>query len=217
MYFVYGEDAVKYLGERDTRLGEVLARIGHIEREVDDDLFSAIVHQIIAQQISTKAQETVWRRLRDGLSAVNAGSVLSAGVPGLRSFGMSVRKAEYITDLAQRVKSGQLDIGAIEKMTDAEACAALCSLRGIGAWTAEMILIFGLQRPDVLSFGDFGIRRGLRMIYGLESLGREQFEHYRELFSPFSSVASLYLWAVSGGALPELCDPAQASDKGARK
>ena len=91
-------------------------------------------------------------------------------------------------------------------MDDAEAIRALSSLRGIGVWTAEMILLFCLQRPDILSYDDLAIQRGLRMVYHHRAIDRRLFEKYRRRYSPYGSVASLYLWAVSGGAIPELKD-----------
>lgn len=208
MYFEYGASEVEYLRARDSRLRQAIDRIGHIYREVDTDLFSSVVHHIVGQQISTKAQATIWLRLTDTLGAVNAQSILDAGVPSLQALGMSFRKAEYITDFACRVKDGRFDIATVEKMSDDDAIRALDSLRGVGVWTAEMILLFCLQRPDIFSYDDLAIQRGLRMLYGHESIDRALFWHYRELFSPYGSVASLYLWAISGGALPELRDPA---------
>ena len=84
----------------------------------------------------------------------------------------------------------------------------LCSLRGVGVWTAEMILLFCLQRPDILSYDDLAIRRGLRMVYRHREIDRERFEKYRRRYSPCGSVASLYLWAAACGAVPGLTDPA---------
>jgi len=81
-------------------------------------------------------------------------------------------------------------------MEDSEVIAKLSALRGVGVWTAEMLLIFSLQRSDVLSWGDLAIKKGIMKLYGLESLSREQFEEYRRLFSPYNSVASLYLWEI---------------------
>ena len=114
--------------------------------------------------------------------------------------GMSLRKAEYILDFARRVQSGEFDLEAVRRMDDGQAIAALTSLRGVGVWTAEMILLFCLQRPDVLSYDDLAIRRGLRMLYRHKALDRERFERYRRRYSPCGSVASLYLWAVACGA-----------------
>ena len=106
MYFDYGETELQYLRSRDKRMGEVIDRVGMIRREVDPDLFAAVVHHIVGQQISTKAQATVWRRMQDALGEVNAQTVLAAGVPRLQGLGMTFRKAAYITDFAGRVQSG---------------------------------------------------------------------------------------------------------------
>ena len=211
MYFTYGEQALSYLRKKDKRLGEVIDRIGHISRAVDTDLFSSVVRHIIGQQISTKAQATIWQRVQDALGAVNAETILTAGVPKLQSLGMTFRKAAYITDFAERVHTGAFDLDAVAHMSDDDAIRALSSLKGIGVWTAEMILLFCLQRPDIFSYDDLAIRRGLRMVYHHREIGRERFEKYRRRFSPYCSVASLYLWAVSGGAIPEMKDYKQKS------
>ena len=203
-----GETELSYLRHRDRRLGAVIDRVGYVDRAVDADLFSSVVHHIIGQQISTKAQATVWRRMQDALGEVNAQTVLAAGVPRLQGLGMTFRKAAYITDFAGRVQSGAFDLDAVQRMDDAGAIRALSELKGIGVWTAEMILLFCMQRPDVLSYDDLAIRRGLRMVYRHRSIDRALFEKYRRRYSPYGSVASLYLWAVSGGAIPELSDPA---------
>ena len=206
MFFAYGETELAHLRQREARLGEVIDRIGPIERVVDTDLFSSVIHHIIGQQISTKAQATIWQRMQDALDTVNAETILAAGVPRLQALGMTFRKAEYITDFAEKVHTGAFDLAAVEKMPDAEAICALCDLKGIGVWTAEMILLFCLQRPDIFSYDDLAIRRGLRMIYHHRNIDRKLFEKYRRRFSPYCSVASLYLWAAAGGAVPELRD-----------
>ena len=105
--------------------------------------------------------------------------------------------------------SGELDLAAVAKMPDAEVVATLSSLRGIGVWTAEMLLLFTLQRPDILSYGDLGIQRGMRMVYRHRKITKALFGKYRRRLSPCGSVASLYLWMVAGGAIPELTDPAR--------
>ena len=101
-------------------------------------------------------------------------------------------------------------------LEDAEVCRRLSALRGIGVWTAEMLLLFSLQRPDILSYDDLAIRRGLRMLYRHKEMPRERFERYRRRFSPYGSLASLYLWAIAGGALPQLDDPAERGKGGVR-
>lgn len=214
MYFQYDESATEYLKKKDKRLGEVIDKIGKIEREVDSDLFSSVVHHIIGQQISTKAQATIWRRMQNHLGAVNGDTILDAGIDRLQSFGMTFKKAEYITDFAVKVKNGAFDLQGIWNKSDDEAIIELSGLKGIGVWTAEMILLFCMQRPNVFSYGDLAILRGMRMVYHHRKIDRQLFEKYRRRLSPYCSVASLYFWAVAGGAIPEMKDYApKRSDK----
>lgn len=206
MYFAYGTKETDYLSRKDKRLAAAIAQIGPIEREVDTDLFAAVVHHIIGQQISMKAQATIWQRMRDALGTVDAEHLLAAGVPQLQQLGMTFRKAEYITDFAEKIRSGAFNLESVKHMSDADAIRALSSLKGIGVWTAEMILLFCLQRPNVFSYDDLAIQRGLRMVYHHRKIDRKLFEKYHRRFSPYCSVASLYLWEVSGGAIPDMRD-----------
>lgn len=208
MYFAYGTKETDYLSRKDKRLAAAIAQIGPIEREVDTDLFAAVVHHIIGQQISMKAQATIWQRMQEALGTVDAEHILAAGVPQLQKLGMTFRKAEYITDFAQKVQNGAFDLAHIGQKPDDEVIQELRQLKGIGVWTAEMILLFCLQRPNVFSFDDLAIQRGLRMLYHHRRIDRKLFEKYRRRFSPCCSVASLYLWAIAGGALPEMRDHA---------
>ena len=206
MYFNYGETETAYLSCADSRMQAVIDRVGHINRPVDTDLFSSVIHHIIGQQISTKAQATIWQRMQERLGTVDPDHILKAGIPELQTLGMTFRKAEYITEFAEKVHTGAFDLNAVERMNDEDAIRELSSLKGIGVWTAEMILLFCMQRPDILSFHDLAIQRGLRMVYHHRSIDRKLFEKYRRRFHPYCSVASLYLWAVSGGAIPEMKD-----------
>ena len=213
MYFEYGETEIEYLKQKDKKLAEVIDTLGMIERTVDTDLFSSVVHHIIGQQISMKAQATIWQRMQDDLGVMNAETILEAGIPKLQAYGMTFRKAEYLTDFAEKIKSGECDLDAVWQMSDQEAIEALSSLKGIGVWTAEMILLFCMQRLNVFSYGDLAILRGLRMVYHHRKIDKKFFEKYRRRFSPYCSVASLYLWAVSGGAIPGMKDYAPKTVK----
>lgn len=206
MYFKYGEKEISYLKNKDKKLAEVIEKVGLIERETDPEIFSALVHHIVGQQISTKAQATIWERIKNSFGSVTPERVLNASVDEIRSFGISLRKVEYIKDFAEKVHTGEFDIEAAEKMEDDELIKYLTTLKGVGVWTAEMILLFCLQRPNVFSFDDLAIQRGLRMVYHHRKIDRKLFEKYRRRFSPYCSVASLYLWAVSNGAIPEMRD-----------
>lgn len=208
-FFPYGQIETDYLRSKDAKLGAVIDRLGHVEREMDGDLFAAVCHHIVAQQISNAALATAWGRLlvlTDG--HVDAVRILAAGPEALQACGMTHRKAGYIVDFARRVDEGSFDLAAVGEMGDEEAIAALSSLRGLGRWTAEMILLFSLGRPDILAFDDLAIQRGMRMVYRHRVIARPLFERYRRRLSPYGSTASLYFWAVAAGALPELTDPA---------
>lgn len=207
-YFIYGATETGYLARKDKRLASVIERIGPIRREVRPDLFDALMHSIVGQQIATKAQQTVWGRLVQALGRVTPATVDGMETEALQRLGLSFRKVGYMKGAARKVLQGELDVGTLRHMDDASVSAALCKLDGVGVWTAEMLMLFSLQRPDVLSFGDLAIIRGLRMVYRHKVVSRERFEMYRRRFSPYGSVASLYLWAVAGGALPGFNDPA---------
>jgi DNA-3-methyladenine glycosylase II len=193
--FKYGEIEIKYLKSRDERLAALIDRIGITEHVITPDLFTALVSSIIGQQISMKAAETVWRRIVEKFGVVTPQNILSVSPEELQSVGISMRKATYIRDAALRIQSGVLNIEALKTMSDEEVCAELSKLCGVGRWTAEMLMIFSLERSDILSYDDLGIRRGLMKLYSLERLERSEFEKYRRLFSPYATVASFYLWA----------------------
>ena len=213
MYFQYGETEINYLKRKDKRLAWAIEQIGHIERKLDDNLFAAIVRHIVGQQISSKAQATVWARLEAKLITVTPMVIYAASADELQALGMSLRKAEYIKDFARKIINGEFDLQAVEHMSDAEAIAALSSLKGIGRWTAEMILLFCLQRPDNLSYDDLAIQRGLRMLYHHRKITRELFNKYQKRYSPYGSTAAIYLWAVAGGAIEGMKDYAPAKKR----
>ena len=209
MIFRYGDRETAYLAGKDKRLAQAIAQIGPIEREVDDDLFSAVVHHIVGQQISSAAQATIWARLLDTAGTINANTLLVLGRDRLQQVGISYRKADYILEFADKVQRGEFDPEKVAAMDDEAVVRELTQLKGVGVWTAEMILTFCLQRPDVVSFGDLAILRGMRMLYRHREIDRQRFERYRKRYSPYGTVASLYLWAISGGAIPGLTDPAE--------
>ncbi len=194
--FKYGERELNYLKSRDEILGRLIDEVGFPEYEVIPDLFAALVYNIMGQQISMKAVETVWRRTLDKFGEITPERILTVSAEELQSVGISMRKASYIRDAAENFKSGRLDVETLKRMSDEELCTELSKLRGIGKWTAEMLMIFSLERPDVLSRNDLGIRRGLMKLHGLDALDDDTFERFRRLYSPYGSVASFYLWSI---------------------
>jgi DNA-3-methyladenine glycosylase II len=195
--FQYGPAEIDHLKRRDKKLGRVIDRVGMIERQVMPDVFKALVHSVVAQQISRKAADTVWGRLCGSLLDITPRTVASTDVSDIQKCGLSMRKARYIKGIGAAAIQGDLDLLELREMNDDGVIETLSSLPGIGVWTAEMLLIFSLCRPDVVSWGDLAIRRGMLNLYGLKELSKKQFDRFRKRYSPCGSVASLYLWALS--------------------
>ncbi|HWP79742.1 MAG TPA: DNA-3-methyladenine glycosylase [Candidatus Acidoferrum sp.] len=198
--------ALAHLSKKDKRMAAFIAQCEPIEREVHDDVFEALISSIVSQQVSGAAARTVWGRLEAacggplaGACAVTPERVSGLTLENLRSFGMSGRKSEYVSGVALAAMSGALDLEGLKNEPDAVVVERLSALRGVGVWTAEMLLIFAFLRPDVLSWGDLAIRRGIMELYGLRTLTKEQFERYRRRYSPYGTTASFYLWRASHG------------------
>ncbi len=211
--FPYGDTETAYLKAKDSALGKAIDAIGPIRREVHPELFPALVHSVVGQQISTKAQATIWERMRLGLGEIAPETIIAQSEEELQRFGITFRKAAYIRGAARRVLDGELDIEALRGKTDAEVCAELVQLEGVGVWTAEMLMLFSMQRLDILSFGDLAIVRGMRMLYRHKKITPQRFAQYRRRYSPYGSIASLYLWAIAGGAIAGWKDPAAKAVK----
>lgn len=197
--FKYGSTEIEYLKKKDKKLAEAINRIGMIVREVTRDLFTALISSIVAQQISSKAADTVWNRLVSKLGSITPEIIYNTSAEEIQQCGLTMKKAGYIKGIAEAVINGELKIEELDKLSNEEVIKCLSALNGIGVWTAEMLMIFSMQRPDVLSYGDLAIRRGIMMLYHHKTLDKERFERYRKRYSPYGSVASLYLWAISAG------------------
>lgn len=208
-FFHYDQAAVDHLARKDKKLAAAMQAIGPVRREVMPDLFQALMHAITGQQISMAAQRTVWGRLCGLLGEVTPQALLAQPQTALQALGLSARKVDYMRGIARQVVDGELDLPGMAALEDAEVCRRLAALRGIGVWTAEMLLLFSLQRPDILSYDDLAIRA--RPAHALPP--------QRDAARALRAVpqALLALWfaglAVSVGhrrrALPELDDPAE--------
>ncbi|MGB4017947.1 MAG: DNA-3-methyladenine glycosylase [Syntrophomonadaceae bacterium] len=197
--FEYDQSSIDYLQKKDKKLGAAIERIGRVERQDIPDLFTALVHSIVGQQISKQAAATVWNRVQEYFGEITPARVAVASSEEIQQLGMSLRKATYIKGVAEAALEGSLDLDRLNSLPDGEIIERLSSLHGVGVWTAEMMLIFSMQRPDVVSWGDHAIRKGMMNLYGLTELTREQFDKHRKRYSPYGTVASLYLWEIAGG------------------
>lgn len=189
-------DATKHLRAADSvmrRLVQEHPLCSIAEREYQP--FHTLVASIISQQLSAKAADTIERRVSVLVPVpFQANSFLTMSGDSLRAAGLSQAKIRYIRELAEQVCTRRLDLDALPKMDDERAVEILCELPGIGRWTAEMFLIFGLKRPNVLSLGDAGLQRAARLLYGDKVKVGSVLERVAGPWTPYRSVASWYLW-----------------------
>jgi len=196
-YFDYGEREINYLRSADAALGAAMARLGRVERVIIPDPFAALVHAIVGQLVSVKAANTVWERMQDRLGEISPRNLAAQPVERIQGCGMPLTKAERIREIARMAATGAFDLQELRRLPDAEAAARLMTLPGVGKWTAEMLLLHALERPDIVSWGDIAIRRGMMALYGLDAITKAQFDRYRQAYSPYGSVASIYLWVLA--------------------
>ncbi|HET9197065.1 MAG TPA: DNA-3-methyladenine glycosylase [Solirubrobacterales bacterium] len=206
--------ARKALAASDPTMAALIERVGKIDiatrlarrkEERPPDAYGALLRAIVGQQLSTKAARTIYLRVVDlfGGATPSPAQLLETSEEDLRACGLSGRKTEYVRDLAAHVLSGELELDRLEELGDEEAIEEIVAVRGLGRWTAEMFLLFHLQRPDVLSGGDLGIRKAIQVEYGLEEMpSPTRVIEIGEPWRPHRSLASLYLWE-SLAAVPE--------------
>jgi DNA-3-methyladenine glycosylase II len=194
------------LAASDPTMAELIERVGEIDlatrlqrrkEERPADAYGALLRAIVGQQLSTKAARTIYLRVLDIFDGTTPSpeQLLAAKETDLRAAGLSGRKVEYVRDLASHVLSGELELERLDDLADEEAIEEIVAVRGLGRWTAEMFLIFHLERPDVLSGGDLGIRKAVQIEYALEEMPTpERVLEIGEPWRPHRSLASLYLW-----------------------
>ena len=195
----YWDTAARELAKRDRVLRRVIARFPEIALTRRYDAFTTLARAITGQQISVKAAATVWGRVVEATGGkphrLQPGAVIALEGTRLRECGLSVRKGEYVRDLASRFADGRIRPRRWHAMDDEAVIAELVAVKGIGRWTAEMFLMFSLLRPDVLPVDDIGLQRAAETLYnGGERLPLADLRELGEKWRPWRSVATWYLW-----------------------
>jgi len=194
--------AKRRLCAADPVLAAIIRRHPRIALASRGDAFGTLARSIVGQQISVKAADSVWGRVCATCGEVSPRSVLRRRAGTLRQCGLSERKVEYLRDLAAHFDGGHIDAARLARMSDEEVIEHLTAVRGIGRWTAEMFLIFNLQRPDVLPLDDLGLLKAIGRHYlaGQEAAslqrgeGRRRVAQVASCWAPYRSVATWYLW-----------------------
>jgi len=197
------ERARRLLMRRDPRLAPLIARTGRCRLPDSRTLapFTSLVRAILSQQLSAKAAETIYQRvvlLAGGIHGLTPEALLELDEDAIRAAGVSRPKISYVRDLARRVSTGQLDLHALDSLPDEEVIEAITAVKGLGRWSAEMFLMFRLNRPDVFPIGDLGIVRGMQHVLGMKRRPAPRtMLRAAEAWRPYRSVAAWYLWRIS--------------------
>ena len=191
----YWSEARKHLIKKDRVMKRLIPQFGDACLQTRGDAFVTLARSVVGQQISVKAAQTVWNRFALLPKQITAANVLKLKVDDMRAAGLSVRKVEYLVDLALHFDSGTVHVEAWEAMDDEAIIAELIAIRGIGRWTAEMFLIFHLMRPNVLPLDDVGLLNGISKNYfSGDTVSRSDAREVAAAWAPYCSVATWYIW-----------------------
>jgi DNA-3-methyladenine glycosylase II len=194
--------ARRILMRRDPALGAIMKRVGpcRLAEGRAHDPFAGLVRVILSQQLSSRAADTIFGRVaalvggRDGLTPER---VLALEAVALRGAGVSRPKISYLYDLAARVGDGHLNLHALDGHADEEVIAQITAVKGLGHWSAEMFLMFRLNRPDIFPVGDLGIVKGMQKLFGTKRRPAPRtMLRLAERWRPYRSVAAWYLWRI---------------------
>ena len=191
----YWAEACKHLVKKDRVMKRLIPLFGDAALQTRRDAFTTLARSIVGQQSSVKAAQAVWERFAALSRTLSPAHVLKLKVDDMRAAGLSARKIDYLVDLALHFDNGKLHVKDWESMDDEAIIAELVDIRGIGRWTAEMFLIFYLQRPNVLPLDDPGLITGISQNYfSGEQVSRSDAREVAEAWKPWCSVATWYIW-----------------------
>ena len=191
----YWAEACKHLVKKDRVMKRLIPQFGDAALQTRRDAFTTLARSIVGQQASVKAAQAVWERFAALSRQLSPANVLKLKVDDMRAAGLSARKIDYLVDLALHFDNGKLHVKDWESMDDEAIIAELVDIRGIGRWTAEMFLIFYLQRPNVLPLDDPGLITGISQNYfSGEQVSRSDAREVAEAWKPWCSVATWYIW-----------------------
>ena len=191
--------AITHLSNIDPIMADTITQVGPCTLTPNPDIFEALVDAIISQQISVKAADAIVARVRAATpnGVITPEALAPFDFAALRALGLSTPKVRYIHNLVEQVTSGQLDLTCLAELDDEAVIEQLVALKGIGRWTAEMILIFSLGRTDVLPVDDLGLLEGVRTAYGLPVRPtRKEMLARGELWRPYRTFATWYMWGM---------------------
>ena len=205
-YILKNPKEEEYLKSKSPEMKALIDLIGEVESFRFEDPFEGLISQIVYQSISFKAANKIWQRIYDNYAPFSPQKVLDIPFDQLREQGLTHSKTKYIQNIARAFLHQEINTNFSE-LSDEFIMEDLQKIKGVGRWTAEMFLIFCLNRPNVMSYGDQAIRKGLEWLFDIDhKITKEEFAYYKELFSPYATTASMYLWEINNRAFSKKAD-----------
>ena len=201
----YGPKEMDYLAEKDSKLGEYIKKIGRVHRELASSPFTSLLSVITSQQISGKAAAKIEESIakaagKEKISELKVEDILKLDIDTLGVTGLGKKKAGWLLAISKKIKNKKIDFKKYDSMKDSEIVEELSSNEGIGIWSAKMFCIFGLGRMNIICYSDFGIRKGMSLLYNKQELTKQEFKEYSKRYEPYATVASIYLWHLANSA-----------------
>ena len=190
-------EAMEYLSSVDPILGKFIQHVGPITRTGIEDPYIATIDCILSQQISSKAYQTIANRFYTHFPEADPNLIINAPFEDIRALGLSTSKANYVIGIASAKLNKDIDFDALYDLDFETIKAILTPLKGVGRWTVEMVSMFSLKKQNVISYDDLAIRKGIARLYHKKEVTKDFFNELNQLYSPYQSYASFYLWHAS--------------------
>ena len=198
MEFSVTNEIMEYLKSKDEVFDYLYSKFGLISIDLDTDLFSSVVVNIIGQMLSKKAADNITSRfLTICNNQITAESILTLDRENIRSCGLSYSKADYILEFSKRFANNEFDFSILNSLNDVETIKYLKKIKGVGLWTAEMLALFCLGRENIFSYDDVALKNGIIKAKGYKTLSKKRFEMLRKKYTPYCSYASLYFYRLN--------------------
>ena len=198
--FSFSIEEINELIKKEPKFEIFIEKFGALTRTVNENIFESIIEAVISQQISGKVAQVIYNRLIEKVKIISPENLLLLNEEEYKIIGLGKQKSSYIISISNSFLNGEIKEDNLKLLDDKKVIEELIKLKGVGEWTAEMLLIFSLKRKNILSAKDLGIRKGLMKLYeksSIDEVTNSFIEECRQKFSPLNTLASFYLWEIA--------------------
>lgn len=193
----YDTKEMIYISNKHPVMKALVDHYGKLKMGKISDVYMSLILHIISQMLANSVSDALIKRFLALVGEINPENVLSVGADAIRECGISRKNAEYILELSNSILENRYDFSLLDAMSDDEAVKYLMQIKGVGKWTAEMIVEFTLGRLNIFSYEDVALQNGIKKAHGFKTLSKLRFDRLRKTYSPYCSVASVYYYAYN--------------------